>query len=82
MPSHGFITTTDRWTVVEALADRDGAWVTSRLEFYRQPMWMKQWPFAHTIEMITLISATTLIAHSQAGNQLPSQVEIGAAHAG
>jgi aldose 1-epimerase len=51
MPSHGFVTTTDRWTVVEAQADTDGAWVTSRLEFYRQPMWMKQWPFAHTIEM-------------------------------
>jgi aldose 1-epimerase len=51
MPSHGFLTTTDRWTVVEAQADTDGAWVTSRLEFYRQPMWMKQWPFAHTIEM-------------------------------
>jgi hypothetical protein len=46
MPSHGFVTTTDRWTVVEAQADTDGAWVTSRLEFYRQPMWMKQWPFA------------------------------------
>jgi aldose 1-epimerase len=51
MPSHGFITTTDRWSVVEAKADAAGAWVTSRLEFYRQPTWMKQWPFAHTIEM-------------------------------
>ena len=51
MPSHGFVTTTDRWNVVEAKADTDGAWVTSRLEFYRQPTWMKQWPFAHTIEI-------------------------------
>ena len=51
MPSHGFVTTTDRWNVVETKADTDGAWVTSRLEFYRQPMWMKQWPFAHTIEI-------------------------------
>jgi len=51
MPSHGFVTTTDRWRVVEANADGDSAWVTSRLEFYRQPTWMKQWPFAHTIEM-------------------------------
>ena len=51
MPSHGFLTTTDRWNVVEAKADAEGAWVTSRLEFYRQPMWMKQWPFAHTIEI-------------------------------
>jgi aldose 1-epimerase len=51
MPSHGFVTTTDRWSVVEAKADTESAWVTSRLEFYRQPMWMKQWPFAHTIEI-------------------------------
>jgi aldose 1-epimerase len=51
MPSHGFVTTTDRWNVVEAKADTDSAWVTSRLEFYRQPMWMRQWPFAHTIEI-------------------------------
>ena len=51
MPSHGFVTMTDRWNVVETKADTDGAWVTSRLEFYRQPMWMKQWPFAHTIEI-------------------------------
>ena len=51
MPSHGFITTTDRWTVVETTADAGAAWVRSRLEFYRQPLWMKQWPFAHTIEI-------------------------------
>jgi aldose 1-epimerase len=51
MPSHGFVTTTDRWSVVETKADNGAAWVTSRLEFYRQPMWMKQWPFAHTIEI-------------------------------
>ena len=51
MPIHGFVTTTDRWSVVEAQANTDGAWVTSRLEFYRQPIWMKQWPFAHTIEI-------------------------------
>jgi len=51
MPSHGFVTMTDRWNVVATKADTDGAWVTSRLEFYRHPMWMKQWPFAHTIEI-------------------------------
>jgi aldose 1-epimerase len=51
MPIHGFVTTTDQWRVVEAKADAQAAWVTSRLEFYRQPAWMKQWPFAHTIEI-------------------------------
>jgi aldose 1-epimerase len=51
IPIHGFLTGTDRWQVVELKADGDAAWVTSRLEFFRQPAWMKQWPFAHTIEL-------------------------------
>jgi aldose 1-epimerase len=51
IPIHGFVTMTDKWHVVSARADRSAAWVTSRLEFYREPAWMKQWPFAHTIEM-------------------------------
>jgi aldose 1-epimerase len=50
-PIHGFLTTTDRWQVIEVKADRNAAWVTSRLDFFRQPAWMKQWPFAHTIEL-------------------------------
>ena len=51
IPIHGFLSTTDQWQVVEAKADGKSAWITSRLEFFRQPMWMKQFPFAHTIEM-------------------------------
>jgi aldose 1-epimerase len=51
IPIHGFLTLTDKWRVVEARADTSSAWVTSRLEFFREPSWMKQWPFAHTIEM-------------------------------
>src|SRR5687767_5643923 len=51
IPIHGFITTTDRWQLASTGADRDSAWATSRLEFHRQEAWMKQWPFAHTIEM-------------------------------
>jgi aldose 1-epimerase len=51
IPIHGFLTTTSLWQVVEAKADVASAWLTSRLEFFRQPMWMKQWPFAHTIEI-------------------------------
>ena len=51
IPIHGFLTTTDQWQVVEASADGQSAWVTSRLEFFRQPMWMKQFPFAHSIDV-------------------------------
>jgi aldose 1-epimerase len=50
-PSHGFLTTNDQWQVVEVKADGTSAWVTSRLDFFRNPAWMRQWPFAHTIEM-------------------------------
>src|SRR5262245_50601430 len=51
IPIHGFLSSTNQWKVVEAKADAGAAWVTSRLEFYRNPMWVKQFPFAHTIEM-------------------------------
>ncbi|MGH9372259.1 MAG: aldose 1-epimerase [Vicinamibacterales bacterium] len=51
IPIHGFLTTNDQWKVVEVKADARSARVTSRLEFFRNPMWMKQFPFAHTIDM-------------------------------
>jgi aldose 1-epimerase len=51
IPIHGFLTATSEWRLVSVDAARDRATVTSRLEFFRQPAWMKQWPFAHTIEM-------------------------------
>jgi aldose 1-epimerase len=48
---HGFVTYASQWKVVEARADERSAWVTSRLEFWREPSWMAQFPFAHAIEM-------------------------------
>ena len=32
-------------------ATKEEAWVKSRLDFYKVPAWMKQWPFAHTVDM-------------------------------
>ena len=60
IPIHGFVTTTDQWRVVSVNASGDAASVTSRLEFYRQPAWMKQWPFAHTIEITHRLKDGTL----------------------
>ena len=51
IPIHGFVTTTDQWKVVEMKATKEEAWVKSRLDFYKVPAWMKQWPFAHTVDM-------------------------------
>jgi len=50
-PIHGLLMRTNRWTVVDVTADDRQSSVTSRLEFYRVPLWMKQFPFAHAIDM-------------------------------
>ena len=50
-PIHGLVMRTDRWRVVEMKADDRHSTVTSRLEFFQEPSWMRQFPFAHAIEM-------------------------------
>ncbi len=51
IPIHGFLTTNDQWKVVEILSDARSARLVSRLDFFRNPMWVKQFPFAHIILM-------------------------------
>jgi aldose 1-epimerase len=51
IPIHGFLTYAKEWQVVEAKADARAAWVTSKLDVYKNPQWMKQFPFAHTVEI-------------------------------
>jgi aldose 1-epimerase len=50
-PIHGLIAFTDRWHVTAVHADAEGAQVTSRLDFWKHPDWMAQFPFAHSIEI-------------------------------
>ena len=59
-PIHGFLSFTEKWTLTQVKASREAAWVTSRLEFYRDPSWMAQFPFAHTIEMTYRLAAGVL----------------------
>lgn len=47
LPIHGLVLFTDAWRVIA----RDDRSVTSRLEFWRRPEWMAQFPFAHAIEI-------------------------------
>lgn len=49
-PIHGLLMFSDQWKVVESNTT-DGALVKSRLEFFRHPQWLAQFPFAHAIEM-------------------------------
>ena len=51
MPIHGLLVTSPLWRVTEVKADAQAAHVTSRLEFWKYPDLMAQWPFAHQYDM-------------------------------
>jgi aldose 1-epimerase len=59
-PIHGLLQRADQWEIVEVKADASSAWVTSRLDFAKQSGWMKQWPFAHRIEITHVLRDGTL----------------------
>jgi aldose 1-epimerase len=50
-PIHGLLSTSNLWKLVEAKADDTSAWSTSRLEFWRHPDLLAQFPFPHTLTM-------------------------------
>src|SRR5262249_29538058 len=65
IPIHGFLTGADAWKVVEAQADSQSAWVTMKLEFFRIPRYMKQFPFAHTLTMTYRVQDGALEVHTR-----------------
>lgn len=59
-PIHGLVVYAKEWKVTGIKADSRSAAVTSRLEFWRRPDWMAQFPFAHNIEMTYRLKDGTL----------------------
>ena len=52
LPIHGLLAYDTRWEVVKSGAsDKSGAFLTARIEFYKYPELMAQFPFAHTWEI-------------------------------
>ncbi|MFB3920649.1 MAG: aldose 1-epimerase [Terriglobia bacterium] len=52
LPTHGLLVFEPRWQVVESGAsETEGAFVTTRLEFYKYPDLMAQFPFAQDYEV-------------------------------
>ncbi len=51
MPIHGLLINSPFWEVTEVAADARSAHVTSRLQFWKYPDLMAQWPFAQEYEM-------------------------------
>jgi aldose 1-epimerase len=60
IPIHGLLSSSPYWEVTEVKAAADSAHVTSRLEFWKHPDLMKQWPFAHDYEMTYRLSMGVL----------------------
>lgn len=50
-PIHGLVNFSPDWQLTAMDADAQSAWATSRLEFWKHPELMAQFPFAHTISM-------------------------------
>lgn len=59
-PMHGLVVYASQWQVASLRSGEEEAAVTSRLEFWRQPDWMAQFPFAHVYEMTYRLKNGTL----------------------
>ena len=68
IPSTGYVNGTKEWQLVEAKADQRSSWVTCRLDFYKIPLFMAQFPFAHTITMTYRVSEGALEVHTRLDN--------------
>jgi aldose 1-epimerase len=60
LPMHGLLSASNLWRVVDVGADPGSAHVTSRLEFWKHPDLMEQWPIAHEYEMTYRLSEGVL----------------------
>jgi aldose 1-epimerase len=49
-PIHGFLSYVP-WEASSVGSDTNSAWVSSKLEFWKHPEWMAQFPFAHNLVM-------------------------------
>ena len=79
IPTHGFFTGTHDWKLVTAKADANSAYVVNKLDFYRNPDWMKQFPFAQTYTMTLRLKNGTLEVNLKIDNlsDQPLPVSIG-----
>lgn len=60
VPIHGLLATSPLWEVTEVKADKRSARITSRLQLWRYPDLMAQWPFALEYEMTYELSKGAL----------------------
>jgi aldose 1-epimerase len=77
LPIHGLLFSSPHWTVTRLEADGESARVTSRLEFWRYPDLMAQFPFAHAIEMTYRLAGGALEVETLLENQASEPMPVG-----
>lgn len=77
-PIHGLLLFSLYWEITKLEADEKSARVTSRLEFWRHPELIAQFPFAHTIEMTYTLAGGALevetLVENQASDPMPAGI--------
>jgi len=68
IPIHGLIANASGWRVTDTGSNTDAAWVTSTFDFFAHPLLMKQFPFAHTIDMTYRLGGGTLEVETRLRN--------------
>ena len=75
-PIHGLISFTPLWELVETGGDDASAWSRSRLQFFRYPELMAQFPFAHTLTMTHRLHEGALSVETAIENHSASPMPI------
>jgi aldose 1-epimerase len=68
IPGTGYVNGSKDWQLVGFHADAKSAWVTCKLDFYKIPDFIKQFPFAHTITITYRVSGGSLEVHTRLDN--------------
>jgi aldose 1-epimerase len=68
LPIHGLLGTSAIWRITSVGADTKSAHVTSKLEFWKNPDFMAQWPFAHEYEMTYTLADGALEVRTTVSN--------------
>lgn len=79
LPIHGLLNFSPLWELIEAASDDNSAWSTSRLDFWRYPEMMAQFPFAHSLTVTHRLKAGVLSVESSIENRsaFPMPVALG-----
>ena len=76
-PIHGLLLFSPYWRVTQLQADGKSARVTSRLEFWRYPDLMAQFPLAHSVEMTYTLAGGALEVETLIENQASEPMPVG-----